>query len=78
MGEWLTDVLGQRGFLPHGCCFTWSPGVLWSTVDAAHPRLRARGETRARTARKAAARGTASEREGFSGATERRAKRRPI
>ncbi|MBI5720347.1 MAG: PAS domain S-box protein [Burkholderiales bacterium] len=34
MREWLADVLGQGGFLPHGYCFTWSPGVLWSMVGA--------------------------------------------
>jgi PAS domain S-box-containing protein len=34
MWEWLTGLLGQNGFLPHGYCFTWSPGVLWSMVGA--------------------------------------------
>ncbi|MCW5634017.1 MAG: PAS domain S-box protein [Rubrivivax sp.] len=34
MGEWLSNVLGASGFLPHGYCFTWSPGVLWSMVGA--------------------------------------------
>ena len=30
----LTDLLGRNGFLPHGYCFTWSPGLLWSMVGA--------------------------------------------
>jgi len=34
MQEWLTEVFGRSGFLPHGYCFTWSPGVLWSMVGA--------------------------------------------
>ena len=28
----LTSLLGRSGFLPHGYCFTWSPGLLWSMV----------------------------------------------
>ena len=30
----LTSFLGREGFLPHGYCFTWSPGLLWSMVGA--------------------------------------------
>ena len=30
----LVSLLGRNGFLPHGYCFTWSPGLLWSMVGA--------------------------------------------
>ena len=30
----LLSLLGREGFLPHGYCFTWSPGLLWSMVTA--------------------------------------------
>ena len=30
----LVSLLGRSGFLPHGYCFTWSPGLLWSMVGA--------------------------------------------
>ncbi len=30
----LMSLLGRNGFLPHGYCFTWSPGLLWSMVSA--------------------------------------------
>jgi len=30
----LSSLLGRNGFLPHGYCFTWSPGLLWSMVGA--------------------------------------------
>ena len=30
----LLSFLGRNGYLPHGYCFTWSPGVLWSMVAA--------------------------------------------
>ncbi|WP_329681345.1 PAS domain S-box protein, partial [Aquabacterium sp.] len=30
----LTSFFGRNGFLPHGYCFTWSPGLLWSMVGA--------------------------------------------
>jgi PAS domain S-box-containing protein len=30
----LTSFLGRNGYLPHGYCFTWSPGLLWSMVGA--------------------------------------------
>ena len=33
MDSWLS-LLGRNGFLPHGYCFTWSPGLLWSMVGA--------------------------------------------
>ena len=32
--EVLTSLLGRNGFLPHGYCFTWAPGLLWSMVAA--------------------------------------------
>jgi len=28
--EFLTSFLGRSGYLPHGYCFTWTPGLLWS------------------------------------------------
>ncbi len=28
------SLMGRNGFLPHGYCFTWSPGLLWSMVTA--------------------------------------------
>jgi PAS domain S-box-containing protein len=30
----LISILGRNGFLPHGYCFSWSPGLLWSMVGA--------------------------------------------
>jgi PAS domain S-box-containing protein len=30
----LSSFLGRQGFLPHGYCFTWSPGVLWTMVGS--------------------------------------------
>ncbi len=30
----LTSLLGRAGYLPHGFCITWSPGLLWSMVGA--------------------------------------------
>ena len=32
--DFLTSFLGRNGFLPHGYCFTWSPGLLWAMVSA--------------------------------------------
>lgn len=32
--EFLTSFMGRSGFLPHGYCFTWSPGLLWAMVGA--------------------------------------------
>lgn len=29
-----TQLFARSGFLPHGYCFTWSPGLLWSMVTA--------------------------------------------
>ncbi len=34
MQEHLSSWLGRNGYLPHGDCFTWSPGLLWSMVTA--------------------------------------------
>ena len=28
----LSALLGRNGFLPHGVCFSWAPGLLWSMV----------------------------------------------
>ncbi|CAN5237249.1 hypothetical protein BH11PSE10_BH11PSE10_01240 [soil metagenome] len=28
----LTSFLGRSGYLPHGYCFTWTPGLLWMMV----------------------------------------------
>jgi PAS domain S-box-containing protein len=28
------SLLGRNGLLPHGYCFQWQPGLLWSTVGA--------------------------------------------
>ena len=30
----LASFFGRHGFLPHGYCFTWTPGLLWSMVVA--------------------------------------------
>lgn len=30
----VTQLFARSGFLPHGYCFTWSPGLLWSMVIA--------------------------------------------
>ena len=30
----LDALFGRTGFLPHGYCFTWTPGLLWSMVGA--------------------------------------------
>ena len=30
----LVSLLGRNGYLPHGYCFTWTPGLLWSMVTA--------------------------------------------
>ncbi len=32
--EWLSSFLGRGGFLPHGYCFAWTPGLLWTLVTA--------------------------------------------
>ena len=28
------SIFGSSGYLPHGYCFTWTPGLLWSMVGA--------------------------------------------
>jgi PAS domain S-box-containing protein len=33
MWEWLERVFG-RGFMPHGHCYLWSPGMVWTQVSA--------------------------------------------
>ena len=30
----ITTMFSSRGYLPHGYCFTWTPGLLWSMVGA--------------------------------------------
>ncbi|MGM9485347.1 PAS domain S-box protein [Roseateles sp. NT4] len=30
----LTGIVARAGFLPHGYCFQWSPGLLWTMVSA--------------------------------------------
>ena len=30
----LLSFFGRHGYLPHGYCFTWSPGVLWTMVGS--------------------------------------------
>ncbi|MBV8035340.1 PAS domain S-box protein [Roseateles sp.] len=30
----LTGIVARAGFLPHGYCFQWAPGLLWSMVGA--------------------------------------------
>ncbi len=32
MGEWLRDLLGGPGFMPHGHCYLWEPGLVWLQV----------------------------------------------
>ena len=32
--DWLTSWFARGGFLPHGTCFTWTPGLLWTMVGA--------------------------------------------
>ncbi|HET7867032.1 MAG TPA: PAS domain-containing protein, partial [Burkholderiaceae bacterium] len=34
MQDLFSSWLGRNGYLPHGYCFTWSPGLLWSMVAA--------------------------------------------
>lgn len=32
--EVVTSFFAREGFLPHGYCFTWSPGLLWAMVGS--------------------------------------------
>ena len=32
--EFLTSFFARNGLLPHGYCYTWAPGLLWSMVAA--------------------------------------------
>jgi PAS domain S-box-containing protein len=32
--DFLNAIFGAKGYLPHGYCFTWTPGLLWSMVGA--------------------------------------------
>jgi len=32
--DFLTSFLGRGGYLPHGYCFVWTPGLLWTMVAA--------------------------------------------
>ena len=30
--EWLSTIFSADGFMPHGQCFLWQPGVVWLHV----------------------------------------------
>ena len=32
--DFLTSLFARNGFLPHGACYSWTPGLLWSMVGA--------------------------------------------
>lgn len=32
MLDWLLDVFSTQGFMPHGHCYLWTPGLLWLQV----------------------------------------------
>ena len=32
--DFLTSLVARNGYLPHGYCFVWTPGLLWSMVAA--------------------------------------------
>ena len=32
--DFLTSLVARNGYLPHGYCFVWTPGLLWSMVTA--------------------------------------------
>lgn len=32
--DFLTPLVARNGYLPHGYCFVWTPGLLWSMVVA--------------------------------------------
>ena len=32
--DFLTSLVARNGYLPHGYCFVWSPGLLWTMVIA--------------------------------------------
>lgn len=34
MIEFFTNILSQKGFMPHGMCFQWRPEILWMHVVA--------------------------------------------
>jgi signal transduction histidine kinase/CheY-like chemotaxis protein len=34
MGAWLTGIFASDGFLPHGLCLSWDPGLIWLHVLA--------------------------------------------
>ena len=34
MIDFLTNILSQNGFMPHGMCFQWQPEILWMHVIA--------------------------------------------
>lgn len=34
MIDFLTKILSQNGFMPHGMCFQWQPEILWMHVIA--------------------------------------------
>ena len=34
MPDFLDQLFGPNGFMPHGHCFLWQPGILWPTVTS--------------------------------------------
>ena len=32
--DFLTSLFARNGFLPHGACYSWTPGLLWAMVGA--------------------------------------------
>ena len=32
--DFLTSLVARNGYLPHGYCFVWTPGLLWAMVAA--------------------------------------------
>lgn len=32
MSEWLSGIFGTDGYLPHGLCLAWEPGLIWLQV----------------------------------------------
>ena len=32
--DFLTSLVARNGYLPHGYCFVWFPGLLWTMVIA--------------------------------------------
>jgi hypothetical protein len=51
MPEFLRDLLSSDGFMPHGHCYLWRPGVLWlhllsdALIALAYTSIRSRSST---------------------------------